>query len=358
MARRKSPKPRAQPRLGVHHPFDKASGYAARYDPRGFLAWLAPGLATTTLFRQWANVRGLIDPDALERIGDTVAELDDLFDPNAPIAVPIEFQTIPEPSTIRRLLNYLSVFLMVLRRPGLDGPFVIFPAVVYLQGQLPASEIRAENANLPGVGLRFRPISLAVGEQDAESTVDRIETEELRPCVLFWVPLMINGGKPDIIQRWRRLAERLIPRWDWRNLGTVALLFADLVKRRAAWEQALEDWRVVESTLFREWTELAAQRGEARGEARGETRGQLRASRASVIAVLETKFGATLPPDLIERVNGEDDPAVLSAWLVRCVQTDSLEKTRAILGLAAPASNPADAPKARKAKASRKTRDD
>ena len=98
MSRRKSKSPGegATPSSdpGVHHPYDKAAQYAVNVDPQGFLDWFFPALSQVARYSQWANVRGQIDPDAAHRIGDTVADLIDLHQPYAPLAMPIEIQTV------------------------------------------------------------------------------------------------------------------------------------------------------------------------------------------------------------------------------------------------------------------------
>ena len=126
---RRKPKPAAEAPTqaqvqdsGVHHPFDKAARYAINIDPQGFLDWFFPALSQVARYFQWANVRGQIDPDAAERVGDTVADLTKLGDPNSPIALPIEIQTVPESQFLTRALGYAHMFRRALKRAGVISP--------------------------------------------------------------------------------------------------------------------------------------------------------------------------------------------------------------------------------------------
>ena len=79
---------------------------------------------------------------------------------------------------------------------------------------------------LGSVGLRFEVVSRAMAEVDAVSLLDQIEAGEVKPCLLYWVSLMRNAGKPDIIKRWKGLVERFIHWQERRNLAVVTLTFS------------------------------------------------------------------------------------------------------------------------------------
>src|SRR6516162_1347517 len=90
-----------------------------------------------------------------------------------------------------------------------------------------------------------------------------------------------------IITQWAQLAGAEANRRLRGDYGGLARVFADLAGCRAAWEQVLGSWNMIESQAVNEW--LAE--GEARGEARGEAKGALQARREDLRILLEERFG-------------------------------------------------------------------
>ena len=181
----------------VHHPYDKSSRYAAAVHPQGLLDWLEPALRFYFRFIRWAPVRGQLDPDAADRIGDTVALLLNLNDANRPAAVPIEIQTIAESNTVFRLLRYAAIFSQLLKGDD-NRPCQVFAAVIYLTGDLETKSITAQRPNV-AAGIQFTIISRAMRDENAAALLDRIEREEVHWCMLYWVSLMQGGDRLDII---------------------------------------------------------------------------------------------------------------------------------------------------------------
>ena len=109
-------------------PYDQASRLAARMDPAGFLGWLLGLPPAAFAFRGWVDTRGV------ERVGDTVARLDDPAG-GPPWAVAVEFQAAPDPVMFGRLLGYLSDIWTHLRPdPERGSRFEVGAAVVNLTG--------------------------------------------------------------------------------------------------------------------------------------------------------------------------------------------------------------------------------
>ena len=359
MSRRKSqPKTAGEPSNsdpGVHHPYDKAAQYAINVDPQGFQDWFFPALSLVARYSQWTNIRGQIDPDAAHRVGDTIADLIDLHQPNAPLALSIEIQTVPEPGFLNRALGYTHMFRRVLKRPGNDKPYDIFTGVVYLTGRGAGDEIVMAREGLGGVGLRFEVISRAMADVDAEPLLDQIDKGEVKPCMLYWVSLMRNGERPDIIKKWKELVERFIHWSERRNLSVVLQTFAELTNRVAIWSENLKEWPVVESQLYKQWTRDAELRGKAEGRiegkvegrAEGKVEGRAEGQASALTIVLKRLFGAKLPADIVDRIAKQNESDILAEWLGAAVSARSWDEVRAFMGIAAAPS----APKKRSSKA-------
>lgn len=341
----------------VHHPYDKSSRYAVAVHPQGLLDWLDPSLRLYFRFIRWAPVRGQIDPDAADRVGDTVAQLLDLHDPNQPVAIPIEIQTVAESLTIFRLLRYTAIFSHLLKGEN-HRPCDIYAAVIHLTGDVEVKHINSLRPNLAG-GLNFKIISKAMRDEDAATLLDQIEREEVHWCMLYWVSLMQGGERLDIIIRWKALAKRFIVGEEHRNLGVVVLTFAELTGRLEIWREQLKEWRVIESQLLKEWTLEAEFRGKlagivqgkaegktegkAEGKAEGQTEGKLLMGRSNLMIVLEQKFASPVPTDIDAAIAAQDDPVILSRWLKESINAASLGDVRKCMGLPKP--QPASKPK-------------
>ncbi|MBX9584701.1 MAG: hypothetical protein K2X87_30730 [Gemmataceae bacterium] len=170
--------------------FDQASRLAARLDPTGFLGWLFDLHPAAVGFAGWLDTRGV------ERVGDTVARLDDPAGGGPPWAVAVEFQTEPDPTMFGRLLAYLSDIWTHLRPdPERGSRFEVGAAVVNLTGNgLASREMRRSAAGLvTHLGVVERNLS----RENADNTMGRVEAGDWSRCVLPWVPLMAGGGRPE-----------------------------------------------------------------------------------------------------------------------------------------------------------------
>ena len=78
------------------------------------------------------------------------------------------------------------------------------------------------------------------------------------------------------------------------------------------------------STVVEEWRAEARAEGEAKGEAKGRI--------ASVIELLEARFGA-VPADLADKIKSTTDVDTLRAWNLLAAKADSLSAFRTQSGL-------------------------
>jgi hypothetical protein len=83
-----------------------------------------------------------------------------------------------------------------------------------------------------------------------------------------------------------------------------------------AWRSALEDWNIQESTLVAEWKAAARAQGQQR----------------SLIQVLAEKFNVPVPPEVVQVIEAQTDPEVLSRWLSHAISAASLDAFRNAIG--------------------------
>ena len=74
-----------------------------------------------------------------------------------------------------------------------------------------------------------------------------------------------------------------------------------------------------ESTIVAEWM--------AEGEAKGEAKGR----RSALIEVLEQRFGAPIPADLVATIEGQADVDVLARWFKAALKSETVDSFRAAL---------------------------
>ena len=96
----------------------------------------------------------------------------------------------------------------------------------------------------------------------------------------------------------------------------VHLFFADLARRRSAWQRALEGWNMERSRTALEL----------------ERKGELKGRRGAILQVFQDRFRVEVPADLAARVEGLKDPDQLSRWPHAASTAPSLDAFRAVVG--------------------------
>jgi hypothetical protein len=118
---------------------------------------------------------------------------------------------------------------------------------------------------------------------------------------------------PAILKRWLKLASQDLDPQRRSDIGSLALVFADLAGRGPLWQEYLKEWNVIESKIVKEW------------QAQGESRGRLETSRETLKFQLEERFG-TLPEELVQRIQGTTDLPRLQAALRQVVHISTLDE--------------------------------
>jgi hypothetical protein len=284
------------------NPYDKASRYAAKLDPRGFLSWL---LGVALLFRAWLDTRRLSFPGQPDRTCDTVAHVED--PQGRPWALLVEFQVRPDAEMFGRALGYLGPLWLEYRPdPERGSRFWVSAVIVNLTGRGHTSQ----DMEWAEAGLRT---TLQVKECDlagysAAATLDDIAAGRTAPCVLPWIPLMTGGDEEAIMQRWLELARAETDSRRRAEYGALALVFAEAAGRRDVWKQALQGWNMIESQQVLEWM----------------NEGQLQAWRTSLSDLLQDRFGP-LPEGLRQRIDAVTDLERLRAIHRQALRIASLE---------------------------------
>jgi hypothetical protein len=306
--------------------FDQSARFVAKSDPAGFLRWLIPGLPSALAFQGWLDTRTLPFPGEADRTCDTVVELFDPSDPSTRWAVATEFQSEPDADILDRNLEYLARLRRELRHgPRRRDKFRVAAALVHLTGPRSADTLDMTLPCATPVGLRLTIASRALRDDDAASTLTDIEAGRTSRCLLPWIPLMKGGGKPTMVEDWKRLA---LTEPDFRsrtNHAALALIFAGLTRHLDRWKKALEGWNVKESTVVNEW--------KAEWKAEGKAEGAIEARRDDILRLLKLKFPGQVPAEWVAAVEAQADLKILSRWLEAVAIATSPAKFQARSGI-------------------------
>ena len=304
----------SDPRASINV-FDQSARFVAKADPPGFLRWLVLEMDPTLEFRGWLDTRSLPFPGEPDRTSDTVADLLDPADPATRWALATEFQAGPDAEILDRLLEYLARLRRELRHgPRRRDKFRVAAGLVQLTGRRPAETLDMTHPGANPVGLRLTVALKSLRDEKAAVTLAEIADGRLGRWILPWIPLMNGGGKPTMIEEWKRLALLEPDRRARGSHGAIALIFAGLARRHKPWKQALEGWNVTESPIVNEW--------KAEGEAKGK--------RESLLQFLRLRFTEELPSDLLSAIESESDLGRLARGIAAAAKAASIEQFRAI----------------------------
>jgi hypothetical protein len=300
------------------NPFDQACRYLLRPFVGPLLSWLlrlAPGRLD---FVEWLDTRGLPWPGQPDRTCDTVAHLRDTVAGGVSWAVPVEFQSDPDPAMFGRGMVYLGNLWLDYRPTDLRGDrFEVGMIVVNLRGRGRCSR----RMRLSGTKLltRLGVVECNLSGLSAARTLARIEAGKAPAALLPWIPLFQGGGEPGIIAEWVRVAEAQTDA-ELRRVMPLAQYFAEAAGCIEAWREALRGWDVIKSQVFEEWTALAD--GKARRE-----------ERATISLRILRRIQADLPADLEQAIRRIDDLARLDAVVESALSNTSIDEFRRATGL-------------------------
>ncbi len=299
-------------------PFDQTARQISKEDGKDFFGWLAARLARPwpVRFERWDDTRRTVWPGGPERTDDLVGILERTDRPDALVWVIVEVKAEPESES----LHQLGVYQLLLAREvkaGLDGPEV-GGVLLHLTGQPATRELRLSVEGL-GSHLGVAPHVFDLEKEDAAATLTAIEQGELGLCVLPWVPLMSGGGRPELIERWKQVAEKEPNEERRRRFRDWALVLAELTKELLNWQRGLEGWMVRESQIINGWKK------------EGRDEGVLLARRAAVLRALRVRFQTTAPDDLRLAIEGTNDPDTLDRWFDAALTASTLDAFRTAL---------------------------
>ena len=93
--------------------FDQACRYLVGFDEPGFLCWLLGLQSHEFAYKGWLDTRAILYPGERDRTGDLVAHLVNRTENDAPWAVLVEFQIVPDPEMFGARAAPLGVDLAV-----------------------------------------------------------------------------------------------------------------------------------------------------------------------------------------------------------------------------------------------------
>jgi hypothetical protein len=294
--------------------FDQASRYAAKLEPACFVAWLLGTPALPLPFSGWLDTRTLPFPGDPERTCDTVACL---ATPGATSwAVAIEFCLTPDPALFGRLLVYLGQLWLEQRPSSEQGErYRVAAAVVNLTGQ----GTTTQDMRLPPTILRtcLEVVERNLALEEAGSLLEQIATDPTQRCLLPWIALMRGGDELAILNLWKDLAAAEPDSRRRSDYGGLAVVFAEAAGRHLLWKEALKGWNMVESQQVREWM----------------TEAEIKAKVQSILRVLEKKFPAEVPSDLLALIRQSKDVQQLDRWFDAALDANTLSAFREVMSV-------------------------
>jgi hypothetical protein len=224
---------------------DQAARFAAQAEPTVVVRRVLAPTGLTRAFREWLDTRTVSLPGGPDRIADLVAALD-AAPQEEPLLLLLEFQSQHDQDKLETTLEEVAV-LRCRVRYGDDrkGKYKVLPALVYLQGRCP--EIVLDMTIPGGFGTRHAPLVWNVEEDNATDALEAVANGQASWGTLFWIPLVAGGERDEVIARWRAIVLQITPNRQVRgDLAAIALLFAELAKRRVPWVRGLEGFEMTE----------------------------------------------------------------------------------------------------------------
>jgi hypothetical protein len=298
--------------------FDQAARFAAQADPDAVTRRTLAGTKVALRFKDWADTRTLSRPGGSDRTADLVAILEDAAAPELPWLLVFEFQARHDPEKLDVTLEEVARIRLHARH-GQDrqGRFCILTGLIYLRGQCPDATL---NVTLPeGFGTRHTPLIWNVEADSADTTLTAVASGQVSWGMLFWVPLMAGGADAALLARWKELAATVEGGRRRGDLGKIALIFAELVGRYAAWEKALEGLDMTESMVVNSWIKEACEQN------------SLEKGREYLIRVLRRRFPTVLTDDVLKAINEQPSLDLLNNWFEVALSAFSADEFLAAL---------------------------
>jgi hypothetical protein len=297
--------------------YDQAEHEAILLEPQGQLRWFLAGLDPDLGFARWLQTQSSGTPGDKERRADLVAEFVSRSGTQAPWACLVEAQGQQQTDLLLRALEYLARLGQELRHgPHGRDRYLMMALILNL-----AEYVEEDTLNwTPPVsgkakGLNWHLWVWNLLGESASATLDAIESGAAHRCILVWVSLMKEAAEPELIQRWRRLAEQEPDPILRASYAALALVFAEKVGREEVWRKELEGFNVQESKIVKEWQE----------QARKVTK------REDVLRLLQVRFTQPLPTEVTTAIEQQNDLDVLSTWFDLAATSGTVEQFRAAI---------------------------
>jgi hypothetical protein len=306
---------------------DQTARFALKMVPAEMVRWLVPTLAEDLVFTRWLDTETIAFPGEPGRRCDTVAEMVSRGGQAPPWAVVLEMEARPRSTIADRLLEYQARLLRKLRHgPRQRDRYLVAGVLILLTGNRRDLELQMR---LPGtdIGLGWKAKTMSLAREQAAATLERIGRGELGKSVLPWVPLMAGGGEATVVQEWVRLAKEEPDSQRRSDYAGLALVFAERAGCLPAWKRALEGWNMWESQVIREWKTAARQEGLQEGRQEG----LLEANRTSLLKLLQRRFKAEIPSDLLQLIQQTNDLETLGRWFDAAVEISSADAFRNLI---------------------------
>jgi hypothetical protein len=301
--------------------FDDTARMACKLDGAGYFAWLLRRFPAppALVFDRWDDTRRVSPPGWPERTDDVVAVLRPAQGEGPPTWMIVESETEPERFIFHRLGVYGLLLSAELSRGVAHGNEPgVGTVLLNLTGQTHAAELAVGVAGTP-CGQSVRPLVVPFQEISAAATLDEIAGGHTALCLLPWLPLMSGGGQPELIERWKTVADTQ-PDISLRALyRDLALVFADLSKEQVNWLQGLEGWHMKESTIIQGWIN------------RGHEQGAVEARRALLLKLIRAKLRDPVPEAVRLAIEGTNDSNVLDRWYDAALTAGNLQEFYAVM---------------------------
>lgn len=291
--------------------YDQAARYLLLKAGALLFGWLLRLTPTQLRFERWLPTQ-LTLPGVPQRLCDGIAELADLDRGGKPFAALLEVQTQPDATMPGRLMLAGGLVWLTIKPTSLPGDrYELLGLVINLTGVGEA----ARRCVLSTAEWTLQPIEINLETVDAGPILEQIASGGAPRELLAFIPLMHRGDEDGIIRRWREI---VAAETDLRRRGdcSLAMVFAERVNRRAAWQNAMEGFSMIESPLI---AELLAD-------------AESRAKVEMLLRVIQKSFGE-LPEDLGNAIRACKDGDQLGRWLDAALEAETLAQFRQQTGL-------------------------
>jgi hypothetical protein len=298
--------------------FDQAARYAAQEAAEPVVARLVRGRRESLRFREWVESRTTPLPGERDRTADRVAALLDEAAPEQPWLLLAEFQAEHDPDKLDVTLIEVARLRMEVRHgPNRKSRYKVLAAMIYLRGRCPDAELDMTVGD--ECGTWHKPAVWNLEDDEAAPVLDEVAANPALWGQLFWIPLMRRGDDPAIIARWKELVAALPEGRRRGDLGTIALIFAELAGRYVAWEQGLRGLNMTESQVVNRWIKEA------------EDRARLEQARSILLQILEDRFPGRTSTEVASTINAQPSLALLRDWVHAATKAANFEQFLAIL---------------------------